>query len=142
MAAKDKVGSWLGDKKPCKSEAYDSDSAESDITEPDAPAKKAASSSSSSSDSDSDSDSDSSSDSDSDEDDAKEGRERNIDWDTVLPKVRPALLDRSAKRRDTFIARYLYVTDECRLVRWHRSRQYLHRRRCPRSCRRSCRRCF
>ncbi len=113
MAAKDKVGSWLGKaKKPSKKEAYDSDSAESNITEPDVPAKKAASSSSSNS-SDSDSDSGSSSDSDS-EDDAKEGRERNIDWDVVLPKVRPALLDRSAKRRDAFITRYLYVTDEGR----------------------------
>ncbi|BEI84219.1 hypothetical protein CcaverHIS002_0408230 [Cutaneotrichosporon cavernicola] len=116
MAPADKVGSWLDKgKKPSKKEAYDSDS-DSDssaVTEPDVPAKKAASSSSSSSsDNDSDSDSDSSSDSDSDEVNAKEGRERNIDWDAVMPKVRPALLDRSAKRRDAFIARYFYVTDE------------------------------
>lgn len=119
MASKDKVGSWLGkDGKPSKAkEAYDSDSEESDITEPDtsgSPAKAASSGSSSSSSSDSDSDSDSdSSDSDSDEADAKDGgRERNIDWEAVIPKLRPALLDRSSKRRNAFIARYLYVTDE------------------------------
>ncbi|CAK9780191.1 putative regulation of translational elongation-related protein [Cutaneotrichosporon oleaginosum] len=114
MAPKDKVGSWLGKgKEPSSKEAYDSDSAESDITEPDVPTKKAASSSSSSSSSDSDSDSDSDSSSNSDsEDEAKEGRERNVDWVTVMPKVRPALLDRSAKRRAAFIARFLYVTDE------------------------------
>lgn len=39
-------------------------------------------------------------------------RELNIDWEIVLPKVRPALLDRSRKRREQFASRFLYVTDD------------------------------
>jgi hypothetical protein len=39
-------------------------------------------------------------------------RELNIDWEVTLPKIRPALLDRSRKRREQFAQKFLYVTDE------------------------------
>jgi hypothetical protein len=35
-----------------------------------------------------------------------------VDWEAVLPKVRPALMDKSKERRTIFIARYLAVTPE------------------------------
>jgi hypothetical protein len=36
-----------------------------------------------------------------------------VDWETVLPLVRPALEDPSDKRRKGFVARYLVVGPEC-----------------------------
>lgn len=101
MPATDKVGSWLGNSGPKgkTAEAYDSDSATSKAT----------------------SVGDAASDVSDDEDDVQavedEGtRQVNIDWESVMPKVRVALLDPSPKRRDQFIERYLYVTEECTLA--------------------------
>ncbi|WWC90100.1 uncharacterized protein L201_005033 [Kwoniella dendrophila CBS 6074] len=37
-------------------------------------------------------------------------REVNVDWESIGPKLRPSLLDKSKKRRRAFIARYLYVS--------------------------------
>jgi hypothetical protein len=41
-------------------------------------------------------------------------REENVDWESILPKVRPALEDPSDKRRRAFIGRYLYVSESCK----------------------------
>lgn len=117
MSASAKVGSWLGKSKSGKSpatrEAYESDSdAESVITASDSgeaspkrPAAAATGASTPAAGDDVDSDDEVVQD--------ESAREANIDWATVIPKVRPALLDRSQKRREQFVARYLYVTDEC-----------------------------
>ncbi len=37
----------------------------------------------------------------------------NVDWDIVMPQIRPALSDPSRKKREAFATRYLYVTDDC-----------------------------
>ncbi len=55
----------------------------------------------------------------SDDDDASEAggsgvkREENIEWESVLSKVRQALEDPSDKRRRAFVERYLYVDADC-----------------------------
>lgn len=41
------------------------------------------------------------------------GREENIEWEDVLGRLKVALGDKSKKRRQAFIARYLYVTEDC-----------------------------
>jgi len=119
MSSKAKVGSWMGKgSAAAKAEAYESDSdaessAASVISEIVDSKKLAAAEA----------------EIDDDEDDeeaptpAAVERELNIDWDVVLPKIRPALLDRSKKRREQFSARFLYVTDEGELRRsgeWRR----------------------
>jgi hypothetical protein len=55
-----------------------------------------------------------------DEDDGERGvaaaeskREADIDWEEMIPKIRPALEDQSGKRRRAFIDRYLYVDESC-----------------------------
>lgn len=103
MSSKAKVGSWLGDGAgAAKKDANESDSESSaasvvsDIEEP--PKANEVD------------------ELDDDDDELQtpdeSSRELNIDWEVVLPKVRPALLDRSGKRREQFAARFLYVTDE------------------------------
>lgn len=99
MPAADKVGSWLGQKGAKKGkEAYESDSEASDITEPEQNAPTP--------------DNDEVVDDDEIVEEDKDSREANIDWADVLPKIRPALLDPSKKRREQFASRYLYVTPE------------------------------
>ncbi|KAL1405501.1 translational activator of GCN4 [Vanrija albida] len=109
MSTKAKVGSWLGKgSAEAKGDANDSDSEASDITAP-SEAGDAAPPARQADDDDEDDD---------DDDgaitpaDAEAARELNIDWEVVLPKVRPALLDKSRKRREDFVARFLYVSDE------------------------------
>ncbi|KAL7422316.1 translational activator of GCN4 [Cryptotrichosporon argae] len=86
MAASTKVGSWLGNNgSAAPGEAYESGSETSEKGD----ALR-----------------------DDDDGAAVEGREVDIDWDEVLPLVRPTLSDASAKRRLQFVSRYLYVTDE------------------------------
>ena len=41
------------------------------------------------------------------------GREEDIDWEDVLSRLKLALGDKSKKRRQAFIARYLYVSEIC-----------------------------
>jgi hypothetical protein len=43
-------------------------------------------------------------------------REANVDWEAVVPKIRPALEDQSKRRRRAFIDRYLYVDEKCRSI--------------------------
>lgn len=45
-------------------------------------------------------------------------REVNVDWENVLPKIRPALEDPSSKRRRAFIDKYLYVNESCESARY------------------------
>ena len=47
------------------------------------------------------------------DDDGAAAREESIDWETVLPLIRGAMLNKSKKRRTAFIGRYLYVTESC-----------------------------
>ncbi len=47
-----------------------------------------------------------------DEDEEPDEREEEVDWDALLPKIRPAVMDRSEKRRESFISRYLVVTQQ------------------------------
>lgn len=42
------------------------------------------------------------------------GREEDIDWENVLSRLKLALGDKSKKRRQAFVARYLYVTEDCK----------------------------
>lgn len=100
MPATDKVGSGLSNGKvEAKSDGSESSSS---------------SSSSSASSAASESEDSASEASDDDEvEEAEDARDVNIDWEAVLPKVRQAVLDRSPKRREQFVARYLYVTDDC-----------------------------
>lgn len=114
MPAQAKVGSWLD-----KSEGYGMDEANesSDEEGSSAPVKyqlngrQAIANGAASGD-------DDDGDEDEDEDQAmsdspESKREANIDWDAVLPKIRPALEEQSQRRRRGFIERYLYVTEEC-----------------------------
>lgn len=109
MSTKAKVGTWLGKgSAEAKGDANDSDSEASDITAP--------------SDAGDDVQQPGNAEEDDDDEDGaitpaddEAARELNIDWEVVLPKVRPALLDKSRKRREQFAARFLYVSDECRL---------------------------
>jgi hypothetical protein len=109
MSSKAKVGSWIGKGAAnAKGDANESDSdaessAASSVSDvEDTPVKKTAAVH------------DDDDDEDEDEVPTPEVAERelNIDWEVVLPKVRPSLLDRSRKRREQFAARFLYVTDE------------------------------
>jgi hypothetical protein len=38
-----------------------------------------------------------------------------VDWEAVLPRIRPGITDKSKKRRGEFVARYLTVTPDCEL---------------------------
>ena len=40
-------------------------------------------------------------------------RPQGVDWDVMLPKIRPAIMDKSKKRREAFISKYLKVIDDC-----------------------------
>lgn len=112
-AAKDKVGSWLEmnqNAPPAEAYASDSDSGESEastsaaVRQPKANGKSPAVAQD-------------------DEEDGEEdvyappaderGREEDIDWEDVLSRLKLALGDKSKKRRQAFIARYLYVTKTC-----------------------------
>ncbi|WVR05268.1 hypothetical protein IAU60_002280 [Kwoniella sp. DSM 27419] len=46
-------------------------------------------------------------------DEAVQGRrEAEVDWEALLPKLRSSLMDKSKKRRQAFISRYLYVSEQ------------------------------
>ena len=47
------------------------------------------------------------------DDDDDEEEEEVLDWDSVVAKLRPSVLDRSKKRRSLFMNRYLAVKDHC-----------------------------
>lgn len=48
------------------------------------------------------------------EDEVEQEKEEDIDWEQLLPKLRPAILDTSGKRKVAFISRYLTVTQNCK----------------------------
>lgn len=119
MAPKAKVGSWLEKNQDAPSaEAYasDSDSGESEASTSAAvrrPTEAAPNGKSPAIARDDDEDGD---------DDVyaapadERGREEDIDWEDVLNRLKLALGDKSKKRRQAFIARYLYVTEDCMLL--------------------------
>lgn len=104
MPAKAKVGSWLEGSSAAASEAYESsgssasssgsEAGENEVTQTRQTNGFVVNDESS--------------------DDEDEGSERDevVDWDVLLPKLRPAMMDRSKKRRAAFVSRYLTVTDE------------------------------
>lgn len=103
MPAKAKVGSWL-DKSNGEDvdEAYESSGDEGSSTRGKPPAAEPLD------------------DGDSEDEDEEEivaaeesKREAVVDWETVIPRIRPSLEDQSAKRRRAFIDRYLYVDENC-----------------------------
>lgn len=51
-----------------------------------------------------------------DDEEAAGRREIDVDWDSIGTKIRPALVDKSRKRRQAFISRYLYVSQQCTLA--------------------------
>ncbi|WWC61174.1 uncharacterized protein I303_103754 [Kwoniella dejecticola CBS 10117] len=101
MSAQSKVGSWLEKNDGTDAtEAYDSGSEASDPARPNGVTAASA---------------------DGDEDDeiddgatseAMGKREVEVDWEAIIPKLRTSLMDKSKKRRQAFIARYLYVSDQ------------------------------
>ena len=108
MPAQAKVGSWLGNNASA-SEAYESsDSGSSstgsvtEVKHPRANGSRADQRANLSDD-------------DNDDDEVEVEEQEEVDWAVVLPKIRPALMDKSKKRRQAFIVRYLTVTDDCRL---------------------------
>lgn len=119
MAPSAKVGSWLEknkDVQPSEAYASDSDSGESEastsaaVRKPNGSAKQEQPPVA-----------------DDDDDDIEEdayaaqaddkGREENIDWDDVLGRLKLAVGDKSKKRRQAFITRYLYVTTDCKSLK-------------------------
>ena len=50
---------------------------------------------------------------DDDSDDEEREEEVELDWDTVMSKLRMSINDRSAKKRSVFINRYLTVSETC-----------------------------
>ncbi|EIW69657.1 hypothetical protein TREMEDRAFT_73934 [Tremella mesenterica DSM 1558] len=98
MSAKAKVGSWLNTASSDLAEPYESSDAESStsvLTRNEIAAQNPIE------------------DEEEDEDvpEADDvGREEEVDWESVLPQIRGALLDKSQKRRKTFLSRYLYIT--------------------------------
>jgi hypothetical protein len=106
MPANDKVGSWLGD---AKGAADGDESDESDS----APVQRSNGQTRRGEDAEDEEDDDEEEEVNGAADGVK--REENVEWETVLPKVRPALEDPSDKRRRTFIGRYLYVSESCKL---------------------------
>jgi hypothetical protein len=117
MAPKAKVGSWLEKNQDTPStEAYasDSDSGESEASTSAAVKQTKVSVANGKSPANPQDD-----DEDGDEDDYaavadERGREEDIDWEDVLSRLKLALGDKSKKRRQAFIARYLYVAEDCK----------------------------
>lgn len=89
MAPSEKVGSWLSDNKV--SEAYDSGSA----SEAESSSGNANGNGKSNG--------------------TKVEREE-VDWSDVLGRIRIAVGDKSPKRRQAFIARNLYVSEDCESI--------------------------
>jgi hypothetical protein len=91
MAPSEKVGSWLSDKQQAQesAEAYDSGSA-----------------------SEAEAEAESSKDAVNGNGNVKEKREE-VDWSDILGKIRSAVGDKSPKRRQAFIVRNLYVSEDC-----------------------------
>lgn len=106
MPANDKVGSWLGDAKG----AVDGDESNGSDS---IPVQRSSGQTRRGEDAEDEEDDDEEEEVNGAADGIK--REENVDWETVLPKVRPALEDPSDKRRRTFIGRYLYVSESCKL---------------------------
>jgi hypothetical protein len=92
MAPSEKVGSWLSDKQAEESaEAYDSGSASEAESSNGKQTKRNGNGN-----------------------EVKEKREE-VDWNDVLGRIRLAVGDKSPKRRQAFIARNLYVNEDCEL---------------------------
>jgi hypothetical protein len=92
MTATVKVGSWLSENTKAEeaAEAYDSGSGSGSESEHEAePTRKV---------------------------NGEEIKREEVDWTDVLGKIRIAIGDKSPKRRQAFIARNLYVTDDCKLL--------------------------
>jgi hypothetical protein len=94
MTATVKVGSWLSENTKAEeaAEAYDSGSASGSDSEAEAEtglARKV---------------------------NGEEIKREEVDWTDVLGKIRIAIGDKSPKRRQAFIGRNLYVTDDCKLL--------------------------
>jgi hypothetical protein len=101
MPAKAKVGSWLERNDSTDiNEAYDSGSGSASGSDDDGEGAVDVTGGGAGSDSE-------------EEQEEKVDRNEVIEWEVVLPKIRPALLDLSPKRREAFIARYLQVTESC-----------------------------
>ena len=109
MPAQAKVGSWLGNNESAN-EPYESSDSGSSST---GSATEVEHLRKSGSRADQRADLD---DGDDDEDEDSVEEQEEVDWTVVLPKIRPAMMDRSKKRRQVFIARYLAVTDQCTLL--------------------------
>lgn len=100
-SATNKVGSWLGGSTSNNmAEAYDSDSDSSSSSVSPSTIKQAAAVNGGMED-------------DSDNGESEREVEEQLDWDTVMTKLRSAITDRSKTRRATFISRYLTVTESC-----------------------------
>jgi hypothetical protein len=92
MTATVKVGSWLSENTKAEeaAEAYDSGSGSGSESEHEAePTRKV---------------------------NGEEIKREEVDWTDVLGKIRIAIGDKSPKRRQAFIGRNLYVTDDCKLL--------------------------
>ncbi|WWD10197.1 hypothetical protein V865_008331 [Kwoniella europaea PYCC6329] len=96
MSAQTKVGSWLEKNDGTDAgEAYESESEVSADGRPNGAV-----------------DDDDEVDEDDERIDVQGKREVEVDWESIGPKLRPSLMDRSKKRRRAFFARYLYVSDQ------------------------------
>lgn len=60
-------------------------------------------------------DSGSASEAESSKDAVKSEKREEVDWNDVLGRIRLGVADKSPKRRQAFIARNLYVTEDCEL---------------------------
>jgi hypothetical protein len=118
MATSAKVGSWLSEntKAEERAEAYESDSgSESEASASAVKTRK--------------SNGNGELEEDEDKDEVKEEKVKKvereaIDWTDVLGKIKMAVGDKSPKRRQAFITRYLYVTDDCEFTIYRGFREY------------------
>jgi len=94
MTATVKVGSWLSENTKAEeaAEAYDSGSGSDSDAEAEAGGSGAVR-----------------------KVNGEEIKREEVDWTDVLGKIRIAVSDKSPKRRQEFIGRNLYVTDDCEL---------------------------
>ncbi|WVF72242.1 hypothetical protein IAT40_007054 [Kwoniella sp. CBS 6097] len=107
MSSKVKVGSWLEKNDGTDGgEAYDSASENSESGRPNGNGKLVVPANR-------EDDSEEDDEIDEDADEQVQGkRELEVDWEAVGPKLRTGLIDKSKKRRQAFISRYLYVTEQ------------------------------
>ncbi|WWD15877.1 hypothetical protein CI109_100301 [Kwoniella shandongensis] len=103
MSSKNKVGSWLQNNNDGPSEeAYESSSSSEGSV--DGAAVNGGAAGAHSDDDDEDEIEE--------EEDTRGRRDEDVDWASLGQKLRPSIMDRSKKRRQAFISRYLYVSEQ------------------------------